>query len=92
MASLWSRQFDRIAEFDRWLVGALSDFLTEPGPAEDPSWPAAVREKFPRAREATAGSVARAKQAGVKMALGTDAIHGGVAEEAIFAAAAGLSN
>lgn len=85
------RQFARIAELDRWLVGTLGVFLTEPGPAEDPSWPPDVREKFLRAREATAGSVARAKEAGVKMALGTDAIHGAVAEEAIFAAASGLT-
>ncbi len=85
------QQFDRIAELDRWLVGTLGVFLTEPGPAEDPSWPPDVREKFLRAREATAASVSQAKQSGVKLVLGTDAIHGGLAEEAIFAAAAGLS-
>ncbi len=85
------RQFDRIAELGRWLVGTLGVFLTQPGPAEDPSWSPDVREKFLRAREATAGSVAEAKRAGVKLALGTDAIHGGIAEEAIFAASAGLS-
>ncbi len=85
------RQFDRIAELNRWLVGTLGVFLTEPGPAEDPGWPPDVREKFLRARKATAASVSQAKQSGVKMALGTDAIHGGLVEEAIFAAAAGLS-
>jgi imidazolonepropionase-like amidohydrolase len=86
------RQYARIAELGRWLVGTLGVFLTEPGPAEDPSWPEDVREKFLRAREATAASVERAKAAGVKFALGTDAIHGGVCEEAIHAAASGLTN
>jgi imidazolonepropionase-like amidohydrolase len=85
-------QYARIAELDRWLVGTLGVFLTEPGPAEDPSWPDDVREKFLRARDATAASVERAKSAGVKFALGTDAIHGGVCEEAIHAAASGLTN
>ena len=51
-----------------------------------------MREKFLRAREATAASVERAKAAGVKFALGTDAIHGGICEEAIHAAASGLTN
>jgi imidazolonepropionase-like amidohydrolase len=66
------RQYDRIAELGRWLVGTLSVFLTEPGPAENPSWPEEVRQKFLRAREATASSVEKAKRAGVKLALGTD--------------------
>jgi imidazolonepropionase-like amidohydrolase len=86
------QQYDRIAELDRWLVGTLGVFLTEPGPAENPSWPAEVREKFLRAREATATTLAQVKRSGVKYALGTDAIHGGVCEEGIFAASAGLSN
>jgi imidazolonepropionase-like amidohydrolase len=85
-------QFSRIAELDRWLVGTIGVFLTKPGPAEDPSWPVATREKFLRAREASAESITKAKAAGVKLALGTDAIHGGVAEEAIFAAGLGLTN
>ncbi|MDQ3655978.1 MAG: amidohydrolase family protein, partial [Chloroflexota bacterium] len=86
------RQFAQIAELDRWLVGTLGVFLTEPGPAEDPSWPAESRAKFLRARVASADSIAQAKAAGVKLALGTDAIHGGIAEEAIFASGLGLSN
>ncbi len=85
-------QFDRLAELGRWLVGTLGVFLTEPGPAENPSWPEPVRQKFLRAREATPRVIAEAKRAGVKLALGTDAIHGRVAEEAIYAAAAGLTN
>lgn len=87
-----AEQYSRIADLDRWLVGTIGVFLTEPGPAEDPSWPTETREKFLRAREASALSIAKAKAAGVKLALGTDAIHGGVAEEAIFAAGLGLTN
>lgn len=85
-------QHARLAELGRWLVGTLSVFLTQPGPAEHPGWPEEARRKFLRAREATAQSIVEAKRAGVQLALGTDSIHGTVAEEAIFAAGLGLSN
>jgi imidazolonepropionase-like amidohydrolase len=85
-------QFARMAEVGCYLVATLGIFLMQPGPAENPSWPADVREKFLRAREAAAESVVRAKKNGVKVALGTDAIHGGAADEIIFAGASGLSN
>lgn len=85
-------QFDRLAELGRWLVGTLGVFLAEPGPAENPSWPESVRRKFLHAREATPRVIAEAKRAGVQLALGTDAIHGMAAQEAIYAAAAGLTN
>lgn len=85
-------QFDRVAELGRWLVGTLGVFLTEPGFVERDSLPAEIRSRFQWAREATARSVGEAKRAGVKLALGTDAIHGAIAQEAMFAASNGLTN
>src|SRR5690606_21139009 len=44
------------------------------------------------AAEANVESVRQVKRAGVKFALGTDASHCAIVQEAIFAAQAGLSN
>jgi imidazolonepropionase-like amidohydrolase len=90
---IWTtdRQMDKIAELDRWLVGTYGVFLTKPGSAENPAWPPSIREMFLRARSATEESIARSKRYGPKLALGTDAIHGTIANEAIFAAAGGYT-
>ncbi|MEA2661485.1 MAG: hypothetical protein QOH08_1057 [Chloroflexota bacterium] len=85
-------QYARMASAGCALVATLGVYLTEPGPAENPAWPAEVREKFKRARELAPAAVALAKRSGVRIALGTDAIHGGMLEEIVFAASAGLTN
>lgn len=85
-------QFDRMAEQGTWLTGTLGVFLTEPGLAERPGISAGARERLLIAREANIESVRQVKRAGVKFALGTDAIHCEIVQEAIFAARAGLTN
>lgn len=85
-------QLARMAELGRWLVATLGVYLTRPGPAEDPRLTPASEERHLRARRAAAGLVERARRAGVRIALGTDAMHGQIAEEVIHAASGGLSN
>jgi imidazolonepropionase-like amidohydrolase len=78
------RQYAEIARLDRWLVGTYTVFVEEPGPAANPTWPADVRRKFLLAREACLPSVRLAREYGLKVALGTDAMHGRLPDEAIF--------
>jgi imidazolonepropionase-like amidohydrolase len=87
-----AEQYDRAAERGTWIVPTLGVFVTEPGLPELPHWPAWIRERLLRAREASWRSVALLKASGARFALTTDAIHGEVAKEAIYGASAGLSN
>lgn len=85
------RQYERIARLDRWLVGTYTVFVEEPGPAANPTWGAEVQRKFLRAREACWPSIALAREYGVKLALGTDAMHGRLPDEAIVAVRGGYA-
>jgi imidazolonepropionase-like amidohydrolase len=85
-------QYDRAAQQGTWIVPTLGVFVAEPGIPELPHWSPATRQRMLRARADSWASVALLKQSGVRFALTTDAIHGGVAQEAIYAASAGLSN
>lgn len=87
-----AEQFARGAELGRWVVPTLGVFLTEPGIPELPHWTAEIRERLLRAREATWKSIALLKASGMRFALSTDANHGGVAYEAVYAAMGGMSN
>ncbi|MBC2887643.1 amidohydrolase family protein [Ochrobactrum sp. CM-21-5] len=85
-------QFEKMAEQGVWLTGTLGVFLTRPGLIDLPGMSAGARERLLFAAEANVESVRQVKRAGVKFALGTDAIHCAIVQEAIFAAQAGLSN
>jgi imidazolonepropionase-like amidohydrolase len=87
-----ARQYARGAELGRWVVPTLGVFLAEPGIPELPHWSAAVRERLLRAREAAWKSIALLKASGMNFALSTDANHGGVAYEGIYAAMGGMAN
>jgi imidazolonepropionase-like amidohydrolase len=87
-----SRQYARGADLGRWVVPTLGVFLAEPGIPELSHWSAAVRERLLRAREATWKSIALLKASGMNFALSTDANHGGVAYEGIYAAMGGMTN
>ena len=80
------------AELGRWVVPTLGVFLAEPGIPELPHWSPTVRERLLRAREATWKSIALLKASGMKFALSTDANHGGVAYEGVYAAMGGMTN
>lgn len=85
-------QFDAMAEKGVVLTGTLGVFLTRPGLVDLPGVSAGARERLLIAAEANIESVRQVKRAGVRFALGTDAIHCAIVQEAIFAAEAGLSN
>ena len=85
-------QYDRGAALDRWVVPTLGVFLSEPGLAEHDYWAPwqAARQRW--AREETWKSIAMLKASGMKYALSTDANHGGLGYEAVFAAMGGMTN
>jgi imidazolonepropionase-like amidohydrolase len=85
-------QYARGAELGRWVIPTLGVFLTEPGIPELPHWNPVVRGRLLRAREETWKSIALLKASGMNFALSTDANHGGVAFEGIYAAMGGMSN
>jgi len=85
-------QYARGAELGRWVIPTLGVFLTEPGIPELPHWSPVIRARLLRAREETWKSIALLKTSGMNFALSTDANHGGVAYEAIYAAMAGMTN
>lgn len=85
-------QFDAMAERGIWLTGTLGVFLTRPGLVHLPGVSEGARERLLIAAEANIESVRQVKRTGVKFALGTDAIHCAIVQEAIFAAEAGLTN
>jgi len=85
-------QYARAAERGTWIVPTLGVFVTEPGIAELPHWPDWIRQRILKGRQASWESVAKLKASGARYALSTDAIHGELAMEAIFAARAGLTN
>ncbi|CAN7637223.1 amidohydrolase family protein [Brucella pseudogrignonensis] len=85
-------QFDKMAEQEVWLTGTLGVFLTRPGLIDLPGMSSGARERLLIAADANVESVKQVKRAGVKFALGTDAIHCAIVQEAIFAAQAGLTN
>jgi imidazolonepropionase-like amidohydrolase len=86
------RQYARGAELGRWVVPTLGVFLAKPGIPELPHWSSTIRERLLRAREATWKSIALLKASGMKFALSTDANHGGLAYEGIYAAMGGMTN
>jgi imidazolonepropionase-like amidohydrolase len=88
---LTDAQFEKMAAKGIFLGATLGVFLHEPGPAEDPRWPAEIREKFLEARRAALESLARARRAGARVVFGTDAAHGKLAEEALYASKADMS-
>jgi imidazolonepropionase-like amidohydrolase len=83
-------QLAEIARRGIWLGATLSVFLHQPGAVENPNWPADIRQRFADARKAALDSIRRARAAGVKIVLGTDAGHGLLWEDAMFAVQAGL--
>lgn len=85
-------QFDAMAAKGVWLTGTLGVFLTRPGLVDLPHMSQGARDRLFVARDANVESVRQVKRAGVKFALGTDAIHCAIVQEAIFAAEAGLTN
>lgn len=85
-------QYDRGASLDRWVVPTLGVFLNEPGLAEHPDWAPWQRERQYRAREETWKSIGLLTESGMKFALSTDANHGGLGYEAVFAAMGGMTN
>jgi imidazolonepropionase-like amidohydrolase len=88
---LTDAQFEKMAANGVFLGATLGVFLHEPGPAEDPRWPSEIREKFLEARKAAIESLSRARRAGVRVVFGTDAGHGMLPEEAVYAARADMS-
>jgi imidazolonepropionase-like amidohydrolase len=88
---LTDAQFEAMAKKGIFLGATLAVFLREPGGAEDPRWPLEVRQKFLEARKAAVESLSRARRAGVRVVFGTDAAHGHLAEEALYAAKADMS-
>ena len=87
-----ARQYARGAELGRWVVPTLGVFLAEPGIPELPHWPPEIRERLLRAREATWKSIGLLKASGMNFALSTDANHGGLCYEGIYAAMGGMAN
>ena len=85
-------QYGRGAELGTWVIPTLGVFLTEPGIPELPHWTREIRDRLLRAREATWKSIAKVKASGIRYALSTDANHGGVAYEGVYAAQGGLTN
>lgn len=88
---LTDAQFEKMAAKGVFLGATLGVFLHQPGPAEDPRWPSEIRDKFLEARRAAVESLSRARRAGVRVVFGTDAGHGMLAEEALYAARADMS-
>lgn len=88
---LTDAQFQAMAAKGIFLGATLGVFLHEPGPAEDPRWSPEIRAKFLEARRAALDSLSRARRAGVRVVFGTDAAHGNLAEEAVYASKAGMS-
>lgn len=87
-----ARQYARGAELGRWVVPTLGVFLAEPGIPELRHWSPTIRERLLRAREATWKSIALLKASGMNFALSTDANHGGLAYEGVYAAMGGMTN
>ena len=87
-----SRQYARGAELRRWVIPTLGVFLAEPGIPELPHWSPTIRERVLRAWEATWKSIGLLKTSGMKFALSTDANHGGLAYEGVYAAMGGMTN
>lgn len=87
-----AQQLARGAELGRWVIPTLGVFLTEPGIPELPHWSPAVRARLLQAREATWKSIGLLRASGMRFALSTDANHGGIAYEAIFAVMGGMTN
>jgi imidazolonepropionase-like amidohydrolase len=85
-------QYARGADLGRWVVPTLGVFLAEPGIPELGHWPAAIHERLLRAREATWAGIGLLRESGMNFALSTDANHGGLADEAIYAAMGGMTN
>ncbi|MEO8668738.1 MAG: amidohydrolase family protein [Bauldia sp.] len=85
-------QYGRGAELGRWVIPTLGVFLTEPGIPELPHWSPVVRARLLRARDETWKSIALLKASGMNFALSTDANHGGVAWEGVYAAMSGMTN
>ncbi|MEC9433614.1 MAG: amidohydrolase family protein [Pseudomonadota bacterium] len=84
-------QYDRAAELGTWIVPTLGVFLAEPGIPDLPHWSDEIRSRLMRAREASWGSIEQLRRSGARFALSTDAIHGGVIEEAIYGVRGGLT-
>ena len=87
-----ARQYARGAELGRWVVPTLGVFLAEPGIPELPHWSPPIRERLRRARDATWKSIGLLKASGMRFALSTDANHGGLAYEGVYAAMGGMTN
>ena len=87
-----ARQYARGAELGRRVVPTLGVFLAEPGIPELRHWSPTIRERLLRAREATWKSIALLKASGMNFALSTDANHGGLAYEGVYAAMGGMTN
>jgi imidazolonepropionase-like amidohydrolase len=87
---LTDAQLAEMARRGIWLGATLSVFLHQPGGVENPNWPPEIRARFAEARKAALDSIRRAKNAGVKIVLGTDGGHGLLWEDAMFAVEAGL--
>jgi len=72
------REIDMLAQSDSWLVLTPSPFLTE---ARIRTLPSEFIDGHLRDRDRVANRMAAAIRGGVKFAIGTDAMHGGLAQE-----------
>lgn len=85
------KQYDLAAERGIWIVPTLGVMTAEPGIPELPHWPDWIRRRLLQGRADSWASVAMLRDSGVRFALSTDAVHGGVADEASYGVRGGLS-
>lgn len=85
------KQFDQAAEKGIWIVPTLGVMTAEPGIPELPHWSDRIRKRLLQGRADSWASVAMLRDSGVRFALATDAVHGGVADEAGYGVRGGLS-
>lgn len=83
------RQIDLLAESGRWLVLTPSPFFSE---ERIRTLPQGHAEGFRRGREEVAERMAAVIESGVHFAVGTDAMHGGLARELEYLTELGLSS
>jgi imidazolonepropionase-like amidohydrolase len=85
---LTDREIDLLMRYDRWLVLTPSPFFLED---RIQALPDRLAESFRHGREETAARMTAAMKAGVKFAVGSDAIHGRLAQEMEYLVRMGAS-
>jgi len=81
-------QIDRMTQSESWLVITLSPFFSE---ERIRTLPPHLTDGFRRERDEVAGRMAAAISSGVKFAVGTDGMHGGLADELVYLTEVGAS-